>query len=160
LLGLSDLNIKTLELTCNMWCCLDKCISYTAVKRLHNYSNSYKGKLCIWCWLTVQRYSPLSSLHESWQHADIQSAWESYTWHAGNRKRFWDKLGVHWEYETSKSAPQWYTFFKKLTLTSTRPNLQIEPIPMGWAFKHMNIWDLWEGKPFQTTTAWLEVDLP
>ena len=41
---------------------------FTAVKRHHDHSNSYKGKHSIGTGLQIQRFSPLSSWHETWKH--------------------------------------------------------------------------------------------
>jgi|UPI00001F6546 hypothetical protein len=42
------------------------------VKRHHDHSNSYKGKHLIGAGLQFQRFSPLSSWREAWQHAGRQ----------------------------------------------------------------------------------------
>jgi hypothetical protein len=50
---------------------LDKCLSlgFTGVKRHHDQGNSYKGKHLIGAGLQFQRFGPLSSWWEAWQHS-------------------------------------------------------------------------------------------
>ena len=49
---------------------------FIAVKRHHDYCNCYKGQHLIEAGLKVQRFSPLSSQQEPWQHAGRHGAGE------------------------------------------------------------------------------------
>jgi hypothetical protein len=44
------------------------------MKRHYDHSHSYKGKHLFGDWLTVQRFSPLSSWREAWWHAGRHGA--------------------------------------------------------------------------------------
>jgi hypothetical protein len=67
-----------------------------AVKRHHEYDNSYKRKHLIGAGLQFERFCPLSTWWEVWQHADRHGAGEvaeSFTSEStGSRKR--EKLGL------------------------------------------------------------------
>ena len=54
-----------------------KCLSFIAVKRHHNHNNSYNGKHLIGAGLQSQRFSPLSSWYEAWQHGRQTWCWRS-----------------------------------------------------------------------------------
>jgi hypothetical protein len=49
-------------------------LGFIAVKRHHEDSNFYKGKHLIGTGLLFQRFSPLSSWQETWQHAGRHGA--------------------------------------------------------------------------------------
>jgi hypothetical protein len=54
------------------------CLScgFTAVKRQQDQGKSYKGQYLIGAGLQVQRFSPLSSWREAWQHPGRPGAGE------------------------------------------------------------------------------------
>ena len=57
----------------NMETCL---VVFMVAKRHHDHSNSYKGKHFIEAGLQIQRFSPLSSWWEAWEHAGRHGAGE------------------------------------------------------------------------------------
>ena len=73
-------------------------LSFTAVKRLHDQGNSYKGKQLIGASSQFQRFSPLSSWWEVWQHPGRQKcwrrSWEFYILIQEQQK--WTGCVLHW----------------------------------------------------------------
>jgi hypothetical protein len=69
-----------------------------AVKRRHDHDKSSKGKNLIGAGLQFQRFSPLSSWWEAWQHAGRHGAGEVaesfISRFTGSRKR--ETLGLEW----------------------------------------------------------------
>ena len=70
------------------------------MKRHHDHSNSYKGKHLIGADLQFQRFSPLSSRWEAWQHAGkhgSQRAEISTSWSIGSSRRLshWPDLSIY-----------------------------------------------------------------
>ena len=58
----------------------------TAMRRHHDQGNSYKGKHLIGTGLQFERFSPLSSWWEAWQHTVRHGAKSSIFWFAGNKR--------------------------------------------------------------------------
>jgi hypothetical protein len=79
-----------------------------------------------WGWLTVQRFSPLSSWQEAWQRPGIYGAGgcaeSSTSWSEVSRKGLCVTLGVAWNLKAWLHCD---------TLLSTRPHLWIVPLSMG-----------------------------
>ena len=103
----------------------------------HDQVNSRKGQHLVWGWLTVQRFSLFSSW---WEHGSGQADMvlgELRVLHLDPQATEGDSV-THWvefDHRRSQSPPQqWHTSSNKVTL--------VVSLPMGQAFKHMNLWDL------------------
>jgi len=75
--------------------------------------------------LQFQRFSPLTSWQESWEHPGRVGAGRAQSsWWTGSRKGLSVPLSIFWVYTNLKDQPpQWHTSSNKVTLTLTRPHL-------------------------------------
>ena len=97
------------------------------------------------CWLTVQKFSPLSSRWEARLHAgrhdSVQVAESSTSRWVGSRKRDNAPALSIW---TPKGYPQWHPSSNR----ATPPNpCQLETLPKDNAFKSMSLWRPFLFKP-------------
>ena len=124
------------------------------MKRHNDQGNSYKGKHLIGAGLRFQRFSPLSSWQEAWQHPGRHGTGEG-----AERSRSWSKLSQketllcrqpvkdshpcctepEYRRRPQNLPTQWHTLSNKATPIPTRPYFLIMPLLMGQAYPNHHI---------------------
>jgi hypothetical protein len=142
------LSVRDYHIIYTWYTCIHIHSSYfIAMKRQHDWGNSYKDKHLVEIGLQFQRFRSLSSWLEAQHHAVTLGAggaicliWRS-SWSEGSQKETFIHTGQSLNIRRPHSLPmQWHTSSNNATPTPIRQHLVIVSLPVT---KHPIIWVYW-----------------